>query len=297
MKKRLSFVIWTLFMIGTMASCQSSDQKISLVFDTQGGDPIESIVVSVDDPDVGLPTPSREGARFQYWSTESDGTIPFDCELLKTASEVIVLYAIWLVDSYEITYVIHPELEDMRQTYPFGETLDLPHPMVEDHIFIGWYWDEEFERPFHELTMPAHDLVLHARYVNERNIDLDHVIVFEISKRSENKIDLDLFVKGHVGFIGYDLTIRYDSAVLSLSTYENGLPNFINVQREGLVIFNYLDISNRITSDTRILSLSFDIIGQSPTTITMTVKDIIDIDGDANLFSVASHPIDLYIEP
>jgi hypothetical protein len=296
MKKVLSCISMALFMLA-MFSCRSDNRTISLFFDTQGGDPIETIDVYVDDSAVDLPTPSREGAQFQYWSTEPDGTIPFDYDLLKTASEVIILYAIWLMDSYEITYVTHPELDDMQQTYSFGETLELPHMIIDDHIFIGWYWDDNFEQPFLELTMPARNLVLYARYANEENIDLDHVIMFEISERTEKKVDLDLFVRGHIGFIGYDLTIGYDLAVLSLVSYENGLPNFINTQRDGLVLLNYVDVANRITTDTLLLSLSFDLIGQLPTTITVTVKEIIDIDNDSNLFRVESHPIGLYIEP
>ena len=53
----------------------------------------------------------------------------------------------------------------------FNSVLDLPEPEREGHTFLGWYSDSLFLVPFTEVTMPAYDFNLYARWeINQYTI-------------------------------------------------------------------------------------------------------------------------------
>ncbi len=97
--------------------------------------------------------PQREGHTFTGWSAPYTGI-----------TEDTTLYAQYDVDTYTVTFDSHggsevPTLEGV----PYAQTIDLPEPQREGHVFLGWFFEPELRaRNFTATDGVVSDMRLHA---------------------------------------------------------------------------------------------------------------------------------------
>ncbi len=103
---------------------------------------------------ANAPDPEREGMTFLEW----------DNDFSEVTSNLIVT-GVYETNSFTIDFESAFD-EPASLTADYGEELTLPVPEADDHIFLGWYYDADFSRLFNEGTMPAKDLILHAKFID-----------------------------------------------------------------------------------------------------------------------------------
>ena len=107
-------------------------------------------------PAPNVPRIAENCLRFDAWDK--------DISSITTDTEVKALY---VVDSYSITYVTGTNQTVPTTTYFFGETpVYPPEPAMAGHYFIGWYLDQEHTTEFLFDEPLTEDLTLYA-YFNE----------------------------------------------------------------------------------------------------------------------------------
>lgn len=107
-------------------------------------------------PAPNVPRIAENCLRFDAWDK--------DISSITTDTEVKALY---VVDSYSITYVTGTNQTIPTTTYFFGETpVYPPEPAMAGHYFIGWYLDQEHTTEFLFDEPLTEDLTLYA-YFNE----------------------------------------------------------------------------------------------------------------------------------
>ncbi len=289
-------MVLALLLTLTLYACETDKSTIIVTFDTQGGEPLDPVVVlTVDDHRI-LPEAIRADSTFLYWSTEPSGD-RFMGDFKTFGVSTITLYAVWQQDFYTITFVLGHGQEDLCERYQSNAYLVLPKPDVDGLMFIGWYLDTDYSAPFEDYVMPARDLTLYAHYHDQDTYDLSNLLMFDIQELTATSVTTDLVVRGHVGFIGYDITVYYDPNVLVLTGFSNGLANVVNDQNLGSISFNYVNVSKRIDHEILLISLSFDFLLDKMTMLSIVVSDMIDMDSEYKLFDVDSVTIHQILTP
>jgi uncharacterized repeat protein (TIGR02543 family) len=79
--------------------------------------------------------PQKAGYTFLGWSIDKNqGSTLYDFSAPMTHD--IVLYAIWEIQSFEITFIVNGESNTV--SYPFGSVIEIEDPEVLGYIFAGW---------------------------------------------------------------------------------------------------------------------------------------------------------------
>ena len=120
----------------------------TVTFDVNGGECNTDSLAIPFDSSYTLPEPSKRGYDFLGWYTERSGGNRIDGSTLLTRAENHTLYAHWQASVYEITWkldggAISVSLPD---SYTYGTTThvgDIPSPIKEGMVFIGWYKETE----------------------------------------------------------------------------------------------------------------------------------------------------------
>lgn len=134
MKKIFTVMILLIGLI-TLSACQSG---ITISFETNGGNEIADIKLSLDLDLNNLEEPTKTGYNFAGWYTDSDLTTAFDPEV--TITDNITLYAKWNPIVFTVSVSIDGVLT--TQSVNYGEDALLPTaPTKEGYTFTGWSSD------------------------------------------------------------------------------------------------------------------------------------------------------------
>lgn len=137
------------------------DTKVTLFFETYGGDAIEPVKVEPGTT-VTLPTPVRAGYTFDYWYTTKD--LDFNTDVRKTivVNETMTIYAGWFAIDYNIEFVTNCSLKVLPLNAYTDEPIELPVLERANYEFLGWY-DEE-DRLYTRTTMEPRNITLTAKW-------------------------------------------------------------------------------------------------------------------------------------
>lgn len=153
--------------IELVASWNKIDYKIT--FDLTGGvfeSSVDSVVARYDEVVTLLPNPTKIGYFFVGWF-DASGNIFINDETIYKYSDDIVLYAKWEANTYNIYFEnIDSSLNIEPITAIYNEEISgLPHPLVEDKIFVFWLLNDEVVAEGDIYTF-AKDITLTAAYSN-----------------------------------------------------------------------------------------------------------------------------------
>ena len=165
MKKILLGFILTLG-IFVLAACGTTGDKsgeFTITYNTNGGTVIEDVVY-VEGETFELPAnPSLDGNTFDGWYLDAGFTEAFS--LKEPITRSINLYAKFTTIEYNVSYnmlggdpVDSFNLETGEMIFP------KINPTNEGFDFINYYYDEELTQVFGFEDMPAHDVVLYAKW-------------------------------------------------------------------------------------------------------------------------------------
>jgi len=138
----------------------------SIVFNTNGGSPINTIT-GIYNEDITWPSdPIKIGYYFQGWYTDAACTKIF-LPIAKMPSENLILYAKWEIKSdIKITFETNGgEKLAPLENLTYKDILNLPTPIRNGYKFVGWYLDESLTISFTSSTVPAEDTHLYAKWI------------------------------------------------------------------------------------------------------------------------------------
>lgn len=112
---------------------------------------------------VSAPTTTKQAFTFVGWYSDALLTIPYVFTTMPATN--ITVYAKWEATVYVISffdfingYYAMPALESAA-----GEIISIPMPeAILGYDFIGWFTDVQFDVPYIETIMPAHDFTLYG---------------------------------------------------------------------------------------------------------------------------------------
>ena len=113
------------------------------------------------------------GHEFKGWSTSSEEYVPVEFAVMPEAD--VNLYAFYQKVKYTITFNANIDLPDGTNTtnqYEYQDRLGefVPSDLQElidaqtEYVFVGWFLEPEFETEFVEVSMPAKDITLYAKW-------------------------------------------------------------------------------------------------------------------------------------
>ena len=190
----------------------------SLVFDTQGGSPIETYV-GADGAHYAGPTevPTKTGCRFLGWYTDTTFTTPVDWDTF-TMGSLNTVYARWAENSFTVTFNANggkfaDDSPSFSVTDLYGTPIDIPLPPSKENTgFDGWYYDLECTHAvdMSTFTIPDGDIQVFAKWNTAvRNLVIDpqngeQIIVgtYDVGTRIK-LIDLPVLVNEGFQFVGW----------------------------------------------------------------------------------------------
>ena len=159
MKKILSCLV-TVFLFVALVGCSIALKNFTVSFDTDGGTEIESIIVA-SGKKIELPEdPVKEGFTFGGWYADIDLVELFDTETLMPKQN-ITLYAKWLVT---LSFESNGGSKVADIVGEPGGVFNLPeNPTREGYVFVGWYYDAEYQNKL-TYVMPRQNSTVYARW-------------------------------------------------------------------------------------------------------------------------------------
>ena len=136
-------------------------KEYSVMYDANGGyGQMDSIICKIDNPCLLTENKfTKEGYTFEGWSQSKEGVADFkDKEELENLSsksgEIITLYAIWKVNSYQITFLDYDKSIIQQSKLDYDSEFIIPEdPIRKGYTFIGW--DKELSTVKEELDITA----------------------------------------------------------------------------------------------------------------------------------------------
>ena len=177
MKKLVLWIVMMSFVF-LAVGCQPGE-NVTLNFETNGGDPIDSMVVSISDSNLEIPDAVREGYTFDGWFLDEDLASPFTLLSLVQAGEAITLYARWVEDDltplptpeptpvvyYTVSFETNGGSAVLEQVIVSGELATKPTDPTRDHYtFVGWFIDVDLLTIFDWTTPITEDTTLYAKW-------------------------------------------------------------------------------------------------------------------------------------
>jgi uncharacterized repeat protein (TIGR02543 family) len=165
----LALVSFVFLLIG----CQPGQQNITINFETNGGEVIDSIVVSATDTEINLPIPVREGYTFDGWYLDATLNNPFSIISLVTAGGELTLYAKWTpidetpIETVYVTVTFNSDGGSVvsDQVVVANSVVSAPvDPTKEGYVFDGWYTNPEKTTPFDFTGSVSADITLYAKW-------------------------------------------------------------------------------------------------------------------------------------
>jgi len=119
-----------------------------------------------------LPTPTKEGHTFAGWFTGQEGGERVNDNTVFSGTSDTVLHAHWIVNKYDIAFESNGGTIVSSIKVEYGAAISLPTNLEKKgFIFGGWYLDAEFKEVMNLKTMPARNLVLYAKWNEEKQVD------------------------------------------------------------------------------------------------------------------------------
>ena len=268
-----------LLMVGLLTfflSACGGPLEVEVTFETNGGSKISSMIFN-EESTFTLPNdPTKEGFTFGGWYLDETLNNPFSVEgvLALEPEGTLTIYASWTINAYSLilTSVYH---ETIETTVEYMAEIQLPELSHEGYRFLGWYLDDDFSNKISIDKMPSQSLNLYAKfemiYENEWRTYL--------IEKTEDTIIISIQVIGYVDFSGFDASLKYDNSSLSIKSIDNHLGSVLNSNKEGEIVFNYVDALDPIQSEVLILTITFEIMTSSVEIyIEMVVRDMIQVD-------------------
>jgi hypothetical protein len=150
--------------------------------------------------------PVEEGFTFLFWE--------------KTVSDdqrTIRYEPVYQRDFYRMFFITTGAPSLSPRTYAYDDPIDsIPAIEKEGHDFLGWYLDPQFDRPFNEEFMPAHNLILYAKFeVNTYTLDFAYegidAVVLEYDALIGDLPEINPIGYAFNGwYVDEDLTVLFD---------------------------------------------------------------------------------------
>lgn len=175
-----------------------------VVFESNGGDSIESQNVTHGNLAEFPSVPTKENYSFYMWCKDKYLNEEFDFSTPITSD--VTLYARWFGSSYTFSFESNGGTEFDSQTVSHGSTAEEKRPTKEGNAFDGWFVDEEFTTLFSFDTPIVHDMTIYAKWIAEQR-----TITFESNGGTEVEAQT----------VDYGLVATEpDNPILSGSTFE-----------------------------------------------------------------------------
>lgn len=144
--------------------------KYTVIFNTNGGNPVDDIKVTYLSNYENLPIPTRTGYEFMGWYLDSDfnNKIEDTTQVLTTKDHI--LYAKWLVSKYRVIFDTDGGTTCKSKEVTFGKEYgELEFPTKDGYIFTGWYADTSYSVQVQENTKVSigQDHTLYAGWISE----------------------------------------------------------------------------------------------------------------------------------
>ncbi len=155
------------------------------------------------------PTLEKEGYTFTEWSNDN-----FTVEDSKS------LEASFEKNTYTVTFDVGNDITTFDVLY--GEVIPFITPALENKVFLGWYLDETFERPYTYDEMPAKNLTLYPKLLDieahdqpddDQNDSDDNQLSIEsvINKVSDGVLGIQNIQNGSVSSTGSGVIYKQDN--------------------------------------------------------------------------------------
>ena len=140
--------------------------RYDVVFDVQGGDPVDPVLDVAYGATVALPIPEREGHRFLGWHLGTTSTATeFTDHSIVTGDTT--LYAHWQTELHSIVFDTGDGSGVATITQYYGTDVAQPADPVHDtKIFQGWFVDPDCTIPYEFSTMSAQDTTVYAKWLD-----------------------------------------------------------------------------------------------------------------------------------
>ena len=126
---------------------------------------------------------------------------------------------------------------------PYNELVDLSNiPSKKNHVFQGWYTDEEMTQQISMLYMPAQDIVLYGYMkFNIRESSIPE-IVLSVTETNTEYVYVAVDITQNPALSGLVLTLDYDRGALTFEGFERGAAF-------GSLQFDYTNTAQGYTAD------------------------------------------------
>jgi len=170
-KKSLKAIFFILLFF-SMTSC-TEEKSITIVFQTNGGNEIEDMIVGANTDSLDLPIPIKEGYTFVGWYNDDELSNAYTSKLLPPID--ITLYAKWIINQYTITFEENEGSNVLDITQEYLSALSIPDdPIKTGYTFTGWYSDELLTMAYTFNTVPLGGITLYAKWIIN-----EYIISFE----------------------------------------------------------------------------------------------------------------------
>ena len=218
-------------------------------FETNGGKEKQSIPLKYGDKILNITAPERAGYTFKGWYNDQEFTSLFSEETMPANN--LTLYANWEINRYTISFDSNEgsEVESIEDDYNSPVTAPTA-PLKEGYKFAGWYSDKELTKVYNFTTIPAQNITLYAKWVDNSQNVINYVLNGGINNESNptsykigEEKQLYIPIKKGNTFKGWYLDGDFKTQVDKISKDMNGnitlyakweANNYINVPNTGL---------------------------------------------------------------
>lgn len=241
--------------------------KYKINYELDGGilDGLYPTTYTIEDDDITLPVPLKEGYTFLGWFDNVDFIGEEVTTIKKGSTEEVTIYAKWSINTFTVDFnLLGHGSEILSQKVNYGSTAKMPlTPSEVGYTFSGWFTDEECTSAFNFNISITSDLTLYAKWeINQYTLSFDTSggsIIDKMILDYGSPIDLTNLIPTRDGYSfagwgddvpstmpAYDLTLK---AEWNIVTYQ--IMYFVN---DGVMPDNYIT-SYTIESNSFVLPL------------------------------------------
>ncbi|MFW5779901.1 MAG: InlB B-repeat-containing protein [Bacillota bacterium] len=244
-------IVFSLIAILALAAC-GGEEKITIAFQTNGGEELDDIEISKKDNSLDLPSPEKDGYTFEKWYMDEDFEIRAKLNKIKEMEGEITLYAKWAAKTNTLIFNANGgqgQMADMEiQT---GQTVNLNTNQFEkeDYIFDGWAQSPESDVVYEDgadYTMGAEsEYTLYAVWARSYTIFFDansgqgQMDEMSVAEAKQAQLVPNEFIKEGYAFYGWALSPEGEKV------YDN--ENTITMGDEDITLYaKWADVSEMI---------------------------------------------------
>ena len=136
----------------------------TLSFDSNGGSAVDDLNVVEGQKATKPANPTKDGFTFCGWYTNSTLSQAYDWN--STVTGDMILYALWSIDPYEITFNVNGGSAVENLSVMHGTMASKPvDPTRDGYSFAGWYMDSDLVLEYDWNTLVYSNLTLYARWI------------------------------------------------------------------------------------------------------------------------------------